>query len=283
MPSDRNQQYIFSTTRFHCGCIYQTIDEAVFCPEHRRADPVGFITSQETILTPDSRPPSIQGLVMNSFVKALPQTLRNDERNSIHVRATVLDGRREEWADEDVQEVGLCAACFIDQDEHKETGVAMCECGDEDCSYRWCGSTDGLHALWRLHAQGRSRESMGIPEEDIFSYGSSDKHEEAVRSTLDWERDHLREVGRELAQRAILARQMAAPGAGRRRSFDPVMMSHWLDGEFRDMEEEKTDTWKAGWALSRLEAKMVRLYVIGAAKPADEREEAEEQAAPTIP
>ena len=279
MLNTRDRQYIFRTTRFHCGCVYQTIDNAVFCPEHRRD---GFITSQETIRTPDSSPPRIQGLAMNTFAPSRPKVLRNDDRNSLHVMTSVLDGRKENWTDDEVQEVGLCTACFIDLKDNIETEIAMCECGSEDCSYRWCGRLDGLHALWRLHAQGLSPDSIGTPEEDIFSYGPFWEKSEETREILSRERDHLREADRKLAQEAILARQAALPQAGRRH-ISPVLMSHWMDPEIREMEQE-TDPRRANWALSRLEAKMARLYVIGAVAPEDQHEEGEEgQTTPQTP
>ena len=171
MPSTGNQQHIFSVARFHCGCVYQALDDAVFCPEHRSSDPVGFITSQETIHIPGPGTPKIRELARHEHPTAWPKVLRSSENNSPHVRTSVRDGRDEEWADDDAREVGLCAACFIDDGEYNGTGMAMCECGDDGCSYRRCGRLDGLHALWRLHARGLSLEIAGVPEGDIFSHG----------------------------------------------------------------------------------------------------------------
>ena len=205
-------KYIFRITRFQCGCVYRAgHDEAVFCPEHRQSSPVGFVTGHEAIPMQTPGVPGIPGLVMNPHALSLPMELRNDERNSLHVESRTLDGRQNEWGMNRADEVGLCAACLIDEECAQETRVARCECGDEGCSYRWCGDTRGLHALWRLHAQGVSQESIGIPEEDIFEYGGYDEQNQETRELLDREGNHLRDRAGELL-RAVLETRRAAPG-----------------------------------------------------------------------
>ena len=166
-------QYIFTATRFYCGCSYRTIgDTAVFCPEHRAEPHRGFITGEETIRIPSPQPPDILRLGMNKHLTNQPRTLRNTEYNSIYTKVQVMGPGQEEWESDRAEEVGLCAACFIESQETWETGIAMCECGNEDCPYRWCGGTAGLHAsggctprgsAWRPSRRTRRTYSPGAP------------------------------------------------------------------------------------------------------------------------
>ena len=163
-----DRQYVFTVTRFRCLCVYRTIgDTAVFCPQHRAP-----IMENETFHTSTPETPDIPGLVMYPPANNTPVTLRNHTRNSIHTMVSILDGEGNEWEAPQEEYVGICAACLIEDEENHETRIAMCECGDEKCSYRWCGDTTGLHAYWRIHALKQSEETTGIPEGDIFSYGT---------------------------------------------------------------------------------------------------------------
>lgn len=274
MQSTRNRQYVFNITRFHCGCVYQALDDAVFCPRHRHGDPVGFITSQETIHIPGPGRPAIRELAMLESIPTWPAVLRNDERNSLHRMVATLDGMGNEWDIPGAEEAGLCAACFIDGEEHVETRVAMCECGEERCSYRWCGRTGGLHAMWKIHAEGRSQETIGVPEGDIFSHRDFQGQDEGTREILEQEAAVLEDAGRRLAGEAVAAREAAKPGNGPKREYRAVMLSHWLDREFQDLAlQGARNQMIRNWALNRLASKMTRLYVIGAVEPGGMGEE----------
>ena len=153
------RRYIFTTTRFRCGCAYRIIgDTAVFCPQHRE-----IITGTERIETPEPTTPDVPGLVMEQYLKGVAHTLMNTRRNSLHTLTSVLDGRGNEWAEPSEELVGMCAACFIDQEEHYETGMAMCECGDKDCSYRWCGSGRGPPRILETPRSGQVRGGCRNP------------------------------------------------------------------------------------------------------------------------
>ena len=255
-----NGSHITTITRFFCGCSYRTpTDQAVFCPEHR-----GFITGRETIRHPSPDPPYLQGLALNKRIGGAI-TLRNDERNSIHVLSTVRDGRGEEWSMGESDETGICAACFIESDGtvRDETGIAMCECGDADCSYRWCGRLSGLHALWRLHAQGRCHEVTGFMEEDIFSYGPLQGMREDVQQALEREREEIRREAERLVETTIQAQTASPP---RREKPHPVFLSRWLEPECREILNPGNEGDLRG-ARRSLERKVTRLHVLGAMPP----------------
>ena len=257
-------QYIFRITRFYCGCIYRTMsDNAVFCPEHRHSSEVGFITGQETIQTPGPEVPHIPGLVMDPHAKGLPKTMMNTSRNSLHTRTSLLDGNGREWSDSE-EDVGICGACFLDSGELHTTQIAMCECGEEKCSYRWCGITDGLHALWRIHAQGLSQQTTGIREDDIFSYGSYEDQNEDLRKILDAEKQELERNADRLVQATLAARQAAGPGTKRRSYQQQVYLSRWLDSGYAAITKEQDNTQDARYARQRLAIKLLRLHIIGA-------------------
>ncbi len=260
-------KYVFTITRFQCGCVYQTIgDTAVFCPQHRREWHRGIITGRETIRTPGPATPDVPGLVMEQYLKGVAHTLRNTRDNSLHTMTSVLDGRGDEWAEPSEEMVGLCAACFIDQEQCSETGVAMCECGNEDCSYRWCGSAEGLHAFWRLHVLGKSEEVTGIPETDIFSYGQYAEQRDKVTAALDPEREDLRAWAVEIMKEMETAREKAgAPGqTGDQQS---VYLIPWLDREYEAMTGDGAPR-ERELARRQLTMKITRLHVIGALPPA---------------
>ena len=258
------KQYVFSITRFICGCVYRTVgDTAVFCPTHRAEPHRGIIKEQEMLHTPTADPPDIPGLVMNSYYKTMPHVLRNSNRNSIHTMTSVLDGDSHEWAEPEEDQVGLCAACYIDRNDCYETGIAMCECGDEKCSYRWCGALTGLHAYWRLHTQGRSEETTGTAEVDIFSQGTFQQQTEAITDTLDTERELLDLEIEKLLQDMENVREQnnAEPDDAKQ----AVYLMPWLDHEYLLMKDPgKTPSNIVRTALKR---KIARLHVIGALPP----------------
>lgn len=258
---------ILTFARFACGCIYRTIsDQAVFCPQHRREPHRAYVTGNEMVIIPAQNIFPIQRLAANPYVSSQPAVLHNTERNSIHTVTSTLDGRSQEWDMPQTETVGICPACFIDMEDHNETRVAMCECGNEDCSYRWCGSIQGLHAYWRIHAQGRSRELTGIPEEDIFGYGPHSELPQKVQEVLDQQREDLTTQVNNLVQKVINARKEITTAKGRVRHH-PAYLNPWFDNEYRAITGESKDgnTGKdIKWARQSLFEKVARLHIIGA-------------------
>ena len=262
------RKYVFTFTHFQCGCAYRTIgDTAVFCPQHRE-----IITGTERIETPEPKTPDVPGMVMDPYLKGTAQTLRNTRHNSIHVMTSVLDGQGDEWDEPSEEMVGLCGACFIDEEQYYETQVAMCECGKEKCSYRWCGSTEGLHAFWRLHAQGKSEETTGIPERDIFNYGQYSKQSSEVASALDQEREDLRSRAGEMTIDMESAREQAKTSGQteeqQTRNQQSVYLTPWLDRDYQAM-TGASDPREQERARRTLQGKITRLHVIGTLPPAE--------------
>ena len=257
---DKGNSYVTTVTRFFCGCCYVTpTDQAVFCPQHR-----GFITGREQVRHQERQAPPWHGVVKGSYTGG-PAVLMNTERNSVHVKSTVLDGRREEWSMGESEEVGICAACFIESDggDRRETEVAMCECGNEDCSYRWCGQLDGLHAFWRLHVNGETERATGIDDRDIFSYGPCEGLKEEVQETLKQERDSIRKEADRLGGLALRA-QTAGPGELRR--VHPVYLTNWLSRECRAIASPSREG-DMNREMQGLLQKVARLHVLGAMPP----------------
>ena len=265
-----NGRYIFTVTRFACGCAYRTsLDTAVFCPQHHDESHRGAIREQETFYTDTNDTPDVPGLVMSPHSGHRPIVLRNTESNSIHTSVSVLDGSRNEWKASDEDQVGLCAACFIDnEDDYVETRIAMCECGQDRCSYRWCGSLNGLHAYWRLHVQGRSEEATGIPDEDIFSYGRYDEQNEDVTQALDAERADLTAQIEMLMHEMETARQQAT-NVQPTDEQQSIYLMPWLDQDYRVMNqpEQEVNRPQRQLARSALFKKIARLHIIGALPP----------------
>ena len=255
-------QYIFTATRFYCGCSYRTIgDTAVFCPEHRAEPHRGFITGEETIRIPSPQPPDILRLGMNKHLTNQPRTLRNTEYNSIYTKVQVMGPGQEEWESERAEEVGLCAACFIESLETWETGIAMCECGNENCPYRWCGSTAGIHALWRLHAQGLCLETIQTDEQDIFTRGPYAEMDDETREKLDQERNGLERKASELLMALQRAREQARPESPQR-NYQPIFLPPWLDQDYRLSLSQ--DPRERSIGTKGLRTKLLRLHIIGA-------------------
>lgn len=122
-------------TGFFCGSLHRTIDEFHLCPTHHavktRVDE--FITDEPPAFQVPPGPPLI-----------------NSSGNSIR-KATIISapGQSSLEANED-SEHGLCIAC-LDDGEANPTRLGACGCHDSKCHYRWCGRTDGRHALFRAH------------------------------------------------------------------------------------------------------------------------------------
>ena len=204
-------RYIFRISRFHCGCIYsRSTDRIYFCPTHR-----GFLTGEETIRLPDGmtgRPgnqPKILHMAMSEFTPNWPQILHNTDSNSL-VQTNKISAKGEEWHTW-TEETGLCAACYIDDEDVVPTSAAMCECGSKDCVYRWCGRTQGLHAYWLLHAAGITEQSTGVNDSDIFAYGPWDHQSEEATRILDDERGRLNQAAADRARNMTDSRIQLPP------------------------------------------------------------------------
>lgn len=169
---DTPRKYVMRIARFVCGCIYRlSADTLLYCPNHRHMWHRGIITAEETISLPhpmdgtQGNAPEIQNLVRHRTLTNYPVVYENDETNSYYMtRATASpdSGFRTEQS----REAGLCSACLIENDETTPTSYALCECGDRDCRHRWCGSLQGLHAVWPLHAKGGLQQITGKDDDD---------------------------------------------------------------------------------------------------------------------
>ena len=255
------KRYVFTYTRFQCGCAYRTIaDTPSFCPQHRAP-----ITNNETMYSTYPGTPHIPGLIMHDHFTNLPVVLRNTSDNSLHTSITTRDGDGNEWEETREDEVGLCAACLIDNDTHIPTRISMCECGNERCSYRWCGATTGLHAYWRLHARGQSEATTDIPEMDIFSHGSFNDQSDVIRSTLDEERHQLITQVQEIMLKIQTDRAQAnaTPNAEQQQH---IHFAPWLDRNYQDM--QKDHNLLNNLARTAFTKKVTRLHVVGAFEPA---------------
>ena len=241
-------------SRYFCGCLYRSLsDISAFCPLHQPESPsTAFITGTETLRLPHQ----LQRNTIHRFQGL--QVLENSDRNSLHVITCVQDAYHEEWSTPEADLAGLCCACFIDENQHVETGIAACECADPGCTYRWCGRTDGLHALWRIHARGQSQELTGFPDRELFAYGPVAQMNKDVTDALNAERQQLAQQANQALLHYNTARAKANPSAGRQRCFHPVYLSRWLD---------VPPTATPLWAKYNLTRKLTRLIVTGAIQP----------------
>ena len=251
-----DQTYVFTTTRFQCGCVYRTAsDTAVFCPQHR-----GLIAETTSINTSTPAVPETPGLVMLPTLN-IPVTLRNNSHNSLHTTISTYDGQGHEWEEPHDESVGLCAACFIDHEDQRETLIAMCECGDDKCSYRWCGDTSGIHAYWRLHALSKSEEATGVAEDDIFSYGRLPEQSQDVGLALDQERVNFNQEVEALMQEMNDVRQQhATPETAVPNQF--IFFVPWLDREYQTLQD--SDERLRNRARLTLTRKLARVHIIRA-------------------
>ena len=263
----KTQLQRFRLTRFFCGCLYETPkDTAVFCPAHRDDPKSSFMTGIETINIPlpqGQRP--FRRLPANPRGEYAPFPLDNGGHNSLHSTTSVTDGAQNEWTIPEADAVGICCACFIDDSLITETNFAMCECGSDSCSYRWCGSMAGLHAYWRLHVQNKSEEATGTIEQDIFSYGHHNDRPEEVRKVLQAERDDIDTALSQAALQLAIARTSARPYAGRRRNYQPIYLIPWLDRECQNI--LRGNIKEKQWTTTSLRKKLTRLIVTGTLTP----------------
>ena len=260
-----------TVARFFCGCLYlNPIDTALMCPKHRDTPERAYITGRERITAPDNNISHIPALARNRVIPQIPEVLSNNSRNSIQNVSYVIDGQREQWSTPEPDAIGLCAACYIDFDDIYETRVSMCECPDEQCSYRWCGSLNGLHAFWKLHAQSKSQEATGIRESDIFREGQFIELPEEARNILDKERATLQAQADRLIPELHQARQAFA----HRRSPRPpsVYLSPFLDSMYNSMYKTTTSQLsrhkpQRNLIATTLRNDLLRLYIMGAIPP----------------
>ena len=283
--TDQQTQYMLTITRFSCGCLYRTtVDRAVFCPAHRSRQPVGFITGVETIRSPVRVDHSLARLAMNPRIPTVPIELRSTDRNSLHQQVRTMDPGGTEW-NQTTDETGLCAPCMVDHEDSRETRIAACECGNPDCPYRWCGSLQGLHALWRPHVQGTTEQDTGIPDRDIFSHGPQADLSDRAREALHQERQELQAHADRLLQETLRARRMPPTPAGRpegpagtrtrTRIPHPAYLSPWLDPQHRLLADPGVNPRDRQHAASQIQGKLLRLMLIGALPRTSSREPGE--------
>ena len=230
--------YRFKATRFQCGCVYATQDQsAVICPTHRRP-----ILEEINATMQSAQVPEIEGLVMTRYDPSRPEMLKNNQSNSLHSTIAVKDSNGDSWVDEDTDQVGLCPACLIDDNVYTQVTFANCECGDIKCSYRWCGRINGLHALWSIHAQGRSEEVIDRQESDIFSYGSYCQQGNSIQSAINEETIRLDRRRQKLLDILIQERKQESGDAGSSPETGPTLPRNgylipWLDAPYNRMAE----------------------------------------------
>lgn len=257
-----NRRFIFTSAHFRCGCAYRVLFDAVFfCPTHHEP-----IIEYRTTVTPTPEIPDIPGLVMSRIFKDRPETLRNHAHNSLHKTINVQDRRRQDWGDTGDEENGLCPACFVQHQDFIDTRVAACECRDEQCDYRWCGQTGGLHAWWGLHATGRSHELTGIPEEDIFSHGAFEDLNDEVTQVLTAEEQWLKQAASLLVARILVVRSQPAP-EDHQHEGEALYLAPCLDENWNIATDPSQETATQDLARRKLGEKLLRLHLIGAINP----------------
>ena len=258
---------IIRISRFFCGCIHHTpSDTAVICPDHFNTPEAAFLTGKETIKLPqqNSTPSKFQR-TPRPHLRLPAGSLHNYPHNSLHTTVAVLDANGEEWSSPDVEQTGLCAACFIDHEYMKETRIAICECGKPDCSYRWCGDIRGLHAFWPIHANATSQQITGIADRDIFTQGAFDDLPDSTKTVLRTQQDTLQQQLQQAICEYSEARQPRANGI-HPRTHRPVYLSAWLDSEYRAITSPDPNI-PTAIAQERLARKLTRLIVAGAIHP----------------
>ena len=255
----------FTIARFFCGCVYPNPkDLALFCPEHRGQPHRGYITGHEDIRVHQDTPIPEQALHPHRSTSNSHHILQNSPHNSIHTVTSVLDNDHNEWATPEAEMTGLCAPCFIDSNYRIQTRTAMCECGNQECPYRWCGKTQGLHALWRFHANGQSMNAIGIPEAHIFSQGTFPDQPQRVKEILKEEEKNLEEQIHRIAH--DFHQQMKTPWHKTRNGAPAVYSNPWLEREHQRITKHPNTRDSAQAARTLLE-KITRLTVIGAMAP----------------
>lgn len=254
-------RYRFQASRYSCGCAYHTpLDTALRCPRHQ-----GWLLSTETFHSDTRDPPDIPGLVKNPHFPDRAMTLHNDERNSIYSTVVVKDSSGSEISDHDPDHFGICHACYVETGETVETRIAACECSDILCDHRWCGDTSGLHAFWRLHAQGRSEEVTGIPKRDIFSIGLSSTLPEYLAVILDRERAAMADTAERLLDGIVRYRE-SAEYQGVPDGVSPYS-SDYLTKYYEECNSADTNSRRQERSRNRLITALTRFHLMGAIQP----------------
>lgn len=247
--------YLFDISRFACGCAYQTFGHVtVVCPTHRQ-----ILVATERLTSPTNEMPEVPGLVMNRYFSNRPEILENSSRNSLHTVVCVRAPGNDDWSDDEPDQVGLCPACYIEDDAFNETHITQCECGNPDCAYRWCGRTSGLHAFWRLHAQGSAEERTGISDRDIFSHGPARELAPEEAAVLDQERPQLDRTANLLFQNMEQLRSSDNPGTAESSPY----LCPWLDRDYEDLHAADTPDHIRGLIRDSLKRKLLRLHILG--------------------
>ena len=183
---------------FYCGCIYQTNRVTPFiCPTHRMV-----VTGIERMIYHET-PVTIHRLTMHPLMSNNPYVMDNNEHNSLTSKEVIyMDG--EEWDTGD-EFYGLCNACYIEGAGAHPTDVSQCGCRNDECQYRWCGATQGLHSFYRMHVAqdyGLLTDDIESFERDIFSDGHEDGSCEDVQEGLKEERQWILEHAHQLLRDA---------------------------------------------------------------------------------
>ena len=156
----------FTIARFFCGCAYlNPMDTAIFCPEHRHTPHRGYIHragdhkgpgGHILLHAPREAAPHHQSIPGNTPERC-PTTPSTPSQG-------VSDGHHNDWSIPQADLLGLCAACLIDSEDYNETRIATCECGNEQCSYRWVRQPAGSSRLLetpRPRRVGRDHRTEG--------------------------------------------------------------------------------------------------------------------------
>ena len=265
MPATPTKPSATVITRFYCGCVHLTPnDTAVFCPHHYKTNTPAYITSREQVAAapPNPRKPVSMRYPMGSSPEVI--LLQNDATNSLHSVSYVTDPQYNDWESPKSHHVGLCPPCFIDDGRLIQTRFARCECGDEECAYRWCGETQGLHGFWPIHAAGNSLKLTGIPESDIFSHGPHSSLPPVARYALEAASANLEREVKATARDYIAARGAARPSEGRNKAYNLLYLSHWLDRPYEAIIRAPLLAGQQAGASTELKQKLSRLLVMGA-------------------
>ena len=150
--------------------------------------------------------------------------------------------------------------------------------GDEDCSYRWCGKTEGLHAYWRLHARGASEQATGLTEDDIFNHGPARDRPEDETAALQKEQADLDGMGEELLSEMVARRNTGPTATPDAEDHEPTGEPEpprpydleWLQQSYDVMAKQSEMPVVRRIAKVQLKEKLVRLHVAGFPGPQPE-------------
>ena len=213
--------------RYHCGCVYRTrLGRAPICPKHRMV-----LTGEERIRYTGENL-RIQNAAKMTRVPQMDQMLRNDQHNSL-TRFESVGSHGQGYGERDVVDTGICNACYLEDDSSRGSGITICGCSNEDCKYRWCGRTQGLHAFHRMHVE-KEYPGLADTEEEaqqldkrIFPIGEDDEVPRDWKDALERERDWLDQRSAEATEH--LARMHLQRGTQKARIPGLVASLEWLE------------------------------------------------------